>query len=41
MNWKRLPKEKRQKLIMVVAGTVLAVAALYFLLDQDSGSELR
>jgi Tfp pilus assembly protein PilO len=32
MNLRKLPKEKRDKLIMVVLGTLVLVAALYFLL---------
>ena len=30
MNFRKLPKEKRNRLILVVLATLIAIAALYF-----------
>jgi hypothetical protein len=40
MNFKKLPKDKRQKLILVMVGTVLAVAGLYFFLIRSQNQNL-
>jgi hypothetical protein len=40
MNFRKLPNEKRNKLILVVVGTVLAVAALYWLLISHQNQNL-
>jgi hypothetical protein len=40
MNFSKLPKEKRQKLILVVVGTLLAVLALYCLVISHQNENL-
>ena len=40
MNLNKLPKEKRNMLILVVVGTLLAVAGLYFLLIKHQNENL-
>lgn len=40
MNFRKLPKEKRDRLILVAVGTVLATAALYFFLIKNQNENL-
>ena len=40
MNLRKLPKDKRNKLIAVVLGTVVIVAGTYFLLIQNQNENL-
>ena len=40
MNLRKLPREKRNKLIGVVVGTLLILAAMYFLLIQNQNQSL-
>jgi len=40
MNLRRLPRDKRNKLLLVVAGTLIAVIALYFLLIRNQTQNL-
>ena len=40
MNFRKLPKDKRDKLILVIVGAVLAVAGLYFFLISGQNQNL-
>lgn len=40
MNLKRLPRDKRNKLLLVAAGTIILVTALYFLLIRSQNENL-